>query len=210
MLSTSIFSANGSIYHQSAVFGRQFQLNETALQEVGLPALTGSNAWKNLASNLAVCFWASWFLPPMSIGNIFQIGGLIAHAILFWGPYAVESFKLAYNREQPDPHFQVSKVTKTMTRCPWHSKSRRWRNTRKPHGGGISFSSCCPSFQVCICGFLNIYDSNPILRRFNCCIQRTDNASLVVVYCRFGPGSIRYGGIISWAHLYLDLTLCIM
>ena len=56
MLSTSIFSANGSIYHQSAVFGPQFQLNETALQEVGLPALTGSNAWKNLASNLAVCF----------------------------------------------------------------------------------------------------------------------------------------------------------
>jgi len=55
MLSTSIFSANGSIYHQSAVFGRQFQLNQTALEEVGLPALTGSNAWSNLASNLAVC-----------------------------------------------------------------------------------------------------------------------------------------------------------
>ncbi|KIM46796.1 hypothetical protein M413DRAFT_440366 [Hebeloma cylindrosporum] len=97
MLSTSIFSANGSIYHQSAVFGRQFQLNETALQEVGLPALTGSNAWKNLASNLA-------------------IGGLIAHTILFWGPYAVESFKLSYNGEQPDPHFQAMKKYKE---APW-------------------------------------------------------------------------------------------
>ena len=55
MLSTSIFSANGSIYDQQAVFGTNFQLNETALAEVGLPALTGSNAWSNLTSNLSVC-----------------------------------------------------------------------------------------------------------------------------------------------------------
>lgn len=54
MLSTSIFSSNGSIYHQSAVFGTNFQLNQTALEEVGLPALTGSNAWANLVANLAV------------------------------------------------------------------------------------------------------------------------------------------------------------
>lgn len=54
MLSTSIFSSNGSIYHQSAVFGSTFQLNETALAEVGLPALTGSFAWSNLTANLAV------------------------------------------------------------------------------------------------------------------------------------------------------------
>ena len=68
MLSTSIFSADGSIYNQSAVFGRQFQLNKTALQEVGLPALTGSNAWKDLALNLGVCFWAFMIagLSPMS------------------------------------------------------------------------------------------------------------------------------------------------
>ena len=54
MLSTSIFSSNGSIYDQSAVFNSQFQLNQTALDIVGLPALTGSNAWGNLTSNLAV------------------------------------------------------------------------------------------------------------------------------------------------------------
>ena len=58
MLSTSIFSSNGSIYQQqqSAVFGSQFQLNQTALDIVGLPALTGSNAWSNLTANLAVSF----------------------------------------------------------------------------------------------------------------------------------------------------------
>jgi len=54
MLSTSIFSANGSVYQQSAVFGPTFQLNDTALAEIGLPALTGSNAWNNLTNNLAV------------------------------------------------------------------------------------------------------------------------------------------------------------
>ena len=54
MLSASIFSSNGSIYHQSAVFGSHFQLNQTALDIVGLPALTGSNVWANLTANLAV------------------------------------------------------------------------------------------------------------------------------------------------------------
>lgn len=54
MLSSSIFSANGSVYQQSAVFGTTFQLNQTALEEIGLPALTGSNAWHNLTANLAV------------------------------------------------------------------------------------------------------------------------------------------------------------
>ncbi|PPQ87336.1 hypothetical protein CVT25_002085 [Psilocybe cyanescens] len=97
MLSTSIFSSNGSIYHQSAVFGTNFELNQTALQEIGLPALTGSNAWANLTANLA-------------------IGGLIAHVVLFWGPYAVDSFKLAYSKTQPDPHYQAMKKYKE---APW-------------------------------------------------------------------------------------------
>lgn len=97
MLSTSIFSSNGSIYEQSAVFGTNFELNRTALAEIGLPALTGSNAWSNLTQNLA-------------------IGGLVAHVVLFWGPYAVDSFKLAYRKEQPDPHYQAMQVYKE---APW-------------------------------------------------------------------------------------------
>jgi len=54
MLTTSIFSPNGSIYHQSAVFGDHFQLNRTALNEVGLPVLSGSNIWSGIAANLSV------------------------------------------------------------------------------------------------------------------------------------------------------------
>ncbi|THH14179.1 hypothetical protein EW146_g6118 [Bondarzewia mesenterica] len=98
MLSSSIFSSNGSIYKQSAVFTPpNFQLNETALEEVGLPALTGSNAWHNLTANLA-------------------IGGLIAHCIFFWGPYVSESFKHSRNKTQPDPHWQAMQKYKE---APW-------------------------------------------------------------------------------------------
>ncbi|KAH9985220.1 OPT oligopeptide transporter protein-domain-containing protein [Russula compacta] len=87
MLSTSLFSSNGSIYNQRAVFtGPNFQLNETALDEIGLPALTGSNAWLGLMSLLS-------------------IGGLIAHCILFWGPYVLASFKHSREKTQPDPHW---------------------------------------------------------------------------------------------------------
>ncbi|KAF8348553.1 OPT oligopeptide transporter protein-domain-containing protein [Amanita rubescens] len=89
MLSTSVFSANGSVYDQAAVFGSSFQVNQTALAEVGLPYLTGSFAWQNLASNLA-------------------IGGLIAHVFLFWGGYAKDSFKSAFDGTQSDPHYQAN------------------------------------------------------------------------------------------------------
>ncbi|EGO04012.1 hypothetical protein SERLA73DRAFT_165539 [Serpula lacrymans var. lacrymans S7.3] len=97
MISTSIFSSNGSIYDQSAVFGSTFQLNQTALDEIGLPALTGSNAWANLTANLS-------------------IGGLIAHCIFFWGPYVKESFQQSRNKTQPDPHW---KAMQKYDECPW-------------------------------------------------------------------------------------------
>ncbi|KAH9062284.1 OPT oligopeptide transporter protein-domain-containing protein [Lactarius vividus] len=98
MLSTSLFSSNGSVYHQTVVFtGTNFQLNQTALDEIGLPALTGSNAWAGLTSSLA-------------------IGGLIAHCIFFWGPSVVSSFKHARDRTQPDPHWVAMQKYKE---APW-------------------------------------------------------------------------------------------
>ncbi|KAH9890519.1 oligopeptide transporter [Cubamyces lactineus] len=99
MLSTSLYSQNGSVYDQMAVFGPTFQLNETALEIVGLPALTGSNAWSNLCQNLG-------------------IGGLIAHTIFFWGPYVWDSFKQAREKTQPDPHWQV--IHKNYDEVPWY------------------------------------------------------------------------------------------
>ncbi|THH01076.1 hypothetical protein EW026_g1569 [Hermanssonia centrifuga] len=98
MLSTSLFSSNGSLYDQLAVFGNTFQLNQTALNEIGLPALTGSNAWSSLTQNLA-------------------IGGLIAHCVLFWSPYVVASFKQARTGTQPDPHW---KAMQRYNEAPWY------------------------------------------------------------------------------------------
>ena len=48
--------------------------------------------------------------------HAFQIGGLIAHVVLFWGAYTKDSFKLGYNGSQPDPHFQAMKKYKEV---PW-------------------------------------------------------------------------------------------
>ncbi|KAK2461189.1 hypothetical protein APHAL10511_006716 [Amanita phalloides] len=93
ILSTSIFSGNGSIYHQSAVFGTDFQLNQTALAEVGLPYITGSYAWATLTANLS-------------------IGGLIAHVILFWGGDIKDALKSALDGTQPDPHYRAMKKYK--------------------------------------------------------------------------------------------------
>lgn len=88
ILSTSIFFSNGSVYDQSSVFGTTFQLNRTALSEVGLPHLTGSNVWVNITNNLA-------------------IGGLFAHCVCFWGPYFRETFRNACSRRQQDLHWKV-------------------------------------------------------------------------------------------------------
>ncbi|KAG7448856.1 oligopeptide transporter [Guyanagaster necrorhizus] len=97
MLSTSIFSSNGTVYQQSAVFGSKWTLNQTALDEVGLPALTGSNAWANLTANLG-------------------IGGLIAHVLFFWGPYARDAIKQSRNKTHPDRHFQAMQK---YSEAPW-------------------------------------------------------------------------------------------
>ncbi|KAH9062283.1 oligopeptide transporter [Lactarius vividus] len=98
MLSTSLFSSNGSVYNQTAVFtGTNFQLNQTALDEIGLPALTGSNAWAGLTSSVA-------------------LGGLVAHSVFFWGPSVLSSFKHARDKTQPDPHWVAMQKYKEV---PW-------------------------------------------------------------------------------------------
>ncbi|CAE6455014.1 unnamed protein product [Rhizoctonia solani] len=86
MLSTSIFGADGKRYNQTAVFGPTFTLNHTALEEYGLPHLTGSNVWTNMT--------ACW-----------SIGGLIAHCVWFWRGYVIDSFKQARTGTQPDRHW---------------------------------------------------------------------------------------------------------
>ncbi|KAH9173341.1 oligopeptide transporter [Lactarius sanguifluus] len=77
--------------------GSNFQLNQTALDEIGLPALTGSNAWAGLTGSLA-------------------LGGLVAHSVFFWGPSVVSSFKHARDKTQPDLHWVAIQKYKEV---PW-------------------------------------------------------------------------------------------
>ncbi|CAE6446396.1 unnamed protein product [Rhizoctonia solani] len=97
MLSTSIFGTDGKRYNQTAVFGPTFTLNHTALEEHGLPHLTGSNVWTNMT--------ACW-----------SIGGLIAHCVWFWRGYVIDSFKQARTGTQPDRHWVAMQRYKE---CPW-------------------------------------------------------------------------------------------
>ncbi|KAG8768545.1 hypothetical protein FRC12_005500, partial [Ceratobasidium sp. 428] len=97
MLSTSIFGMDGKRYNQTAVFGPTFTLNHTALEEHGLPHLTGSNAWGNMT--------ACW-----------SIGGLVAHCLWFWRGYVVDSFKQARKGTQPDRHWVAMQ---RYNECPW-------------------------------------------------------------------------------------------
>ncbi|KAF8758283.1 Peptide transporter MTD1 [Rhizoctonia solani] len=97
MLSTSIFGSDGKRYNQTAVFGPTFTLNHTALEEYGLPHLTGSNVWANMT--------ACW-----------SIGGLIAHCLWFWRGYVVDSFRQARTGTQPDRHWVAMQRYKE---CPW-------------------------------------------------------------------------------------------
>ncbi|KAI9447705.1 oligopeptide transporter [Lactarius indigo] len=50
------YIAIAAIYYSNTwnASGPNFQLNQTALDEIGLPALTGSNAWAGLTSSLAI------------------------------------------------------------------------------------------------------------------------------------------------------------
>ncbi|KZV65129.1 oligopeptide transporter [Peniophora sp. CONT] len=89
MISTSLFFPNGTRYKQASVFtGSGVSLNVTALEEIGLPEMTGSNAWYNLCMNLA-------------------IGGLFAHCVCFWGPFVRDSYSNWRHKSFDDPHYQA-------------------------------------------------------------------------------------------------------
>ena len=94
MLSTSLFFPNGTKYKQSSVFtGPGVSLNVTALEEVGLPLMTGSNAWYNFCMNLGV-------------------GGLITHSVCFLVPMMRQSWAHWRARSYPDPHYQAMRKYK--------------------------------------------------------------------------------------------------
>ena len=105
---------------------------------------------------------------------------MIAHVVLFWGPYVRDCFKLAHNKEQPDPHYQVSMAPlREGPNSP--TLYRRCKSTKKIPGGGIlscffwhssPVNHLSSSFQKFAESFF----------RIGCCLQRTDHPSLVVIH----------------------------
>ena len=78
------------------------------------PRLNGLECMEESCLEFGGMFSSLSFHGPNFVSNFlapfFKIGGLVAHAILFWGPYAVDSFKLAYNKKQPDVHYKVNLI----------------------------------------------------------------------------------------------------
>ncbi|GAA5835822.1 hypothetical protein JCM3766R1_005858 [Sporobolomyces carnicolor] len=92
-LSQDLFYANGSQYDQNTILNADWSLNETALEEQGLPSYAASNAIYYLGCNLA-------------------IGATLTHVgIWYWRPI-MQAFKAYRDRSQPDPHYQMMRVYK--------------------------------------------------------------------------------------------------
>ncbi|OLN92243.1 Oligopeptide transporter 5 [Colletotrichum chlorophyti] len=88
-MSTAMFDGKtGKVYNQTAVFGQNAILDTEALERHGLPRLTASNVWANMAAMAA-------------------IGALITHISLFYGPLIKRSLKQAWKKEETDPHYKT-------------------------------------------------------------------------------------------------------
>ncbi|GKT87483.1 peptide transporter MTD1 [Colletotrichum tofieldiae] len=88
-MSTAMFDGKtGKVYNQTAVFGQNAILNTEALEVHGLPRLTASNVWANMAAMAA-------------------IGALLTHISLFYGPLIKRSLRQAWKKEETDPHYRI-------------------------------------------------------------------------------------------------------
>ncbi|KXH47301.1 oligopeptide transporter 8 [Colletotrichum salicis] len=88
-MSTAIFDGKtGKVYNQTAVFGQNAILDTEALAVHGLPRLTASNVWANMAAMAA-------------------IGALLTHIAQFYGPLIKRSLKQAWKKEETDIHYKI-------------------------------------------------------------------------------------------------------
>ncbi|KAI1377096.1 OPT peptide transporter Mtd1 [Hypoxylon crocopeplum] len=87
-MSTSLFSGNGTVFHPTSILNDQGIVDQSKLNEVGLPYLTSSTVWGYFTQNLA-------------------IGALITHVFIFYGKDMVLAWKQARSRIQPDLHYQA-------------------------------------------------------------------------------------------------------
>ncbi|CAI4213551.1 unnamed protein product [Parascedosporium putredinis] len=78
----------GIVYNQTAIFGKTAILDTDALAAHGLPRLTATNVWANMAAMAA-------------------IGALITHISLFYGSQIKKSLTQAWKKEQTDPHYKI-------------------------------------------------------------------------------------------------------
>ena len=115
-LSQDLFYANGSQYDQNTILNADWSLNETALEEQGLPSYAASNAIYYLGCNLAIGATLThvgiWYVSaPLSRYSAFSSDTSSARHDRYWRPI-MQAFKAYRDRSQPDPHYQMMRVYK--------------------------------------------------------------------------------------------------
>ncbi|KAH6917902.1 peptide transporter MTD1 [Coprinopsis sp. MPI-PUGE-AT-0042] len=71
ILSTTVFYPNGTVYDQATILDEHFNIVMDATKINGLPQLTGSFLWANIASNLGVGSLIAHVLCFIGFGNLF-------------------------------------------------------------------------------------------------------------------------------------------
>ncbi|KAI1092316.1 OPT peptide transporter Mtd1 [Rostrohypoxylon terebratum] len=87
-MSTSLFAANSTVFHPTAILNDQGVIDYDKLNEVGLPFLTSATVWGYLTQSLA-------------------IGALISHVLIFFGKDMATAWKQVRSRTLPDIHYQA-------------------------------------------------------------------------------------------------------
>ncbi|KAK4052813.1 hypothetical protein OIV83_002100 [Microbotryomycetes sp. JL201] len=92
-LSQDLFYENGTQYDQLSILNPDYSLNETALEEQGLPWYATTNAIYYVGCNLA-------------------IGASFTHVVCWFLPSIMRAWREFRDRSQPDPHYQKMLVYK--------------------------------------------------------------------------------------------------
>ena len=86
-MSTSLFQSNGTKLATTSIINTKNLIDDTKLDQIGVPYLTSSTTWGYFTQTLA-------------------IGALISHVFIFYGKDMVRAWKQARIRSQPDVHYQ--------------------------------------------------------------------------------------------------------
>lgn len=110
-MSNALFGSDGSTYNQSAVITPDYKLNQTALEEIGLPRYTTTYAISQLAYNLslgaAVTYIFLWHWKELKTGALTSLLPTVCRAETESTAFGSLRFLRSGHAEDiDDPHYK--------------------------------------------------------------------------------------------------------